>query len=207
MKYGRTLGLVGLAAIALLALAGSASATIVTSNGSTYTGKFVAQSTTTVQIHRNQFYEGAFNVTCTNSSIEGEVENHGLTLTASIRLTKVQFAECVSAGYITETFLLKPGALEVHTAQGDTEGTSGNGTVTFTGAVFELTTKRVQVGGTGEHCIFNLSNSDIGSIKGSQFGTAGFELRAALSTSLACGLTGELTGSYTISTPDNLRID
>jgi hypothetical protein len=208
MKYVRTLGLIGLASVALLALAGTASATAITSNGSTYTGKFVAESTTQIQIHRNQLFEGAFNVNCAKSRLEGQVESHGVGITATIRLTNVLFMECVTVAYVTETVLLKPGNFEVHTASGDTEGTTGNGTVTYAKNPFELTIKWQTMVGNGEHCIFKVSNSDIGSIRGSKSlgGTAAFELRAALTTSLGCGLTAELTGNYTISTPDNLNV-
>jgi hypothetical protein len=210
MKHLKTLGLIGLATGALLALGGSASATTLTSPvGTSYTGKFVAESTTKVQIHRNQLFEGAFNINCAKSRLEGQVESHGVGVTATVRLTNVLFMECVTVAYVTETVLLKPGNLEIHTASGDTEGTTGNGTVTYAKNPFELTIKWQTMAGNGEHCIFKLSNGDIGSIRGSKSlgGTAAFELRAFLTTSLGCGLTAELTGTYTISTPDNLNVD
>lgn len=199
MKHLRTLSLIGLVMGALLSTGGSASATILTSpSGTTYTGKFVAESTTEVQIHR-QWFGGMFNVTCPRARLEGQVENHGVAITATIRITSTQFIECWTPFQgVTETFLLKPGLLEIHTGN---EGT--NGTVTYTGTTFELTTKTSYP----EHCVYDLSNSDIGSITGSKAtgGTATFDLRASL-TSLACG-PAELTGSYKITTPDNFNVD
>ncbi|HET7416784.1 MAG TPA: hypothetical protein VFJ61_04050 [Solirubrobacterales bacterium] len=205
MKHLKTLGLIGLVIGALLSLAGSASATALTSNGATYTGEFVAKATG-VRIHRPTFGEGKWSLTC-NSTISGKVSGHGAAVTATVVLGTFFLTECVSeVNPNAEAKILKPGTLEIHTASGDSTGSTGNGTVTWSGP-FELTTSIGPVP-INEHCIFKLSNADIGSITGSKNtgATAKFNLDALLSTNLACGVSAELTGTYTVNTPDNLNI-
>jgi hypothetical protein len=206
MKHAKTLGLIGMVVALMVPFAGSASATALTSGAATYTGEFTATATG-VELHRETFAEGKFGITCNKSTIKGAVVNHGLAVTATVQLTSAIFAECVNLLHpATEVKLLKPSALEIHTAPGDTGGTSGSGTVTWN-APFELTTS-IGGPGFGEHCIFKLASADVGSITGSKGtgATAKLNLDAFLSTSLGCGLSAELTAPYTITTPDNLNV-
>lgn len=206
MKHLGKFGLIGFVVALMVPLAGSAQATVVTSGGASYTGEFTAQATDVV-LHRKTFLEGKFGITCEKSTISGKVAGHGLATTASLQLGSVTLGNC--SNVLTpsaEIKVLKLGALEVHTAQGDTEGTTGNGTVTWSG--LEFTTSIGPVG-INEHCFFKLSNADVGLITGSKGtgATAKLNVDAFLSTSLGCGLSAELTGAYTITTPDNLNID
>jgi len=206
MKHLKKLGLIGLIMAFMAPLAGNAQATALTSGGVTYTGEFTATATDVI-LHRKTFAEGLWGITCNKSTMTGKVVNHGLAVTATVQLTSILLMECVSSVHpYTEAKILKPGVLEIHTAPGDTGGTGGNGTVTWSGP-FELTTYIGQPG-YAEHCIFKLSNVDIGSITGSKNtgATAKLNVDAFLSTSLGCGLSAELTASYTINTPDNLNI-
>lgn len=207
MKYLKMLGLMGLVMAFMAPIAGNAQATVFTSGGVSYTGEFTAEATD-ILIHRKTFAEGAFKITCNKSTISAKGVSHGLAVTATVQITSILFQECSSIGGVTETKILKPGALEIHTAPGDTEGITGNGTVTWSGSTFELTTTW-QATGKSEHCIFKLSNADIGSITGSKGtgATAKLNVDALLSTSFGCGLSAELTAAYTINTPDNLNID
>jgi hypothetical protein len=206
MKHLKTLALIGLVIGALLSLGGSASATALTSNGATYTGEFVAKATK-VKIHRTTFAEGHFGITC-NSTMSGKVTNHGVAVTATVQLTTFLLTECESeVNPNSEAKILKPGTLELHTGPNDPGGTTGSGTLTWSGP-FELTTN-IGTPGFNEHCIFTLSNADIGSITGSKGtgATAKVNFDAFLKTSLGCGVSAELTGTYTVNTPDNLNID
>lgn len=206
MKYLKMLSLVGLVMAFMAPIAGSAQATAVTSAGATYTGVFTAEATH-VLIHRKTFAEGKFGITCGKSTISGGVASHGIGVTASLQMGSIVFANCVSVvNPNAEVKVLNPGKPEIHTASGDTEGTTGNGTVTWSG--FEFTTSIGPIP-INEHCFFKLSNVDIGSITGSKGtgATAKLNVDALLSTSLGCGLSAELTATYTITTPDNLNVD
>lgn len=206
MKHLGKLGLLGLAVALMVPFVGSAQATVVTSGGASYTGEFKAEAKDVV-LHRKTFFEGKFGITCGKSTISGFVSSHGSGLTATVGLNSVTFGECQNVlNPSAEIKALSPGKLEIHTASGDTEGTSGGGTVTWNS--FEFTTSIGPIGGN-EHCFFKLSNADVGSISGSKStgATAKLNVDAFLSTSLGCGLSAELTAAYTITTPDNLNID
>jgi hypothetical protein len=207
MKHLKTVTLLGLAVAFMAPFAVNAQATTLTSAGATYTGKVTGEATDVV-IHRKTESGAAFNITCNKSTISGQVVGHGLAVTTSIKLESLLFQECYGYGGVTETKILKPGVLEIHTAPGDAGGTTGNGTVTWGGSVFELTTAW-QSTGLSEHCIFKLSNADIGPLTGSKAtgATAKLNIDALLGTSFYCGLYAELTANYTITTPDNLNVD
>ena len=74
MKYVKMLGLLAVAAAALMAFTGTAAATQVTSPaGTLYTGKITATSS-------NSELHGAFiSVSCTSSHVEGDVDSHGIS--------------------------------------------------------------------------------------------------------------------------------
>jgi len=206
MKHLRKFGLIGLVVAFLAPLAGNAQATVVTSGGASYTGGFSAEASDVI-LHRKTFAEGKFGITCGKSTMSGSLPSHGLGVTASLAPTSLFFINCVNVlNPSAEVKVLNQGKLEIHTASGDTEGTTGNGTVTWSG--FEFTTSIGPVG-INEHCFFKLSNADVGSITGSKGtgATAKLNIDALLSTSLGCGLSAELTATYTITTPDNLNID
>jgi hypothetical protein len=206
MKHLGRFGLIGLFVALMVPFAGSAQATVVTSGGASYTGGFTGE-TTDVILHRKTFAEGKFGITCGLSTLSGGITAHGLGVTASLAPTSLFFGNCVNVlNPNAEVKVLSLGKIEIHTAPGDTEGTTGNGTVTWSG--FEFTTSIGPVG-INEHCFFKLSNPDVGSITGSKGtgATAKLNIDAFLSTSLGCGLSAELTATYTITTPDNLNID
>jgi len=206
MKHLGKLGLIALVAASIASFAGSAQATVVTSGGASYTGGFTAE-TTDVILHRKTFAEGKFGITCGLSTLSGGITAHGLGVTASLAPSSLFFGNCVNVlNPNAEVKVLNVGKLEIHTASGDADGTTGNGTVTWSG--FEFTTSIGSIG-SNEHCIFKLSSADVGSITGSKStgATAKLNVDALLSTSLGCGLSAELTATYTITTPDNLNID
>ena len=198
MKYAKMLGLLAVAVTALMAFAGVASATILTSPaGTTYTSTIKATST-------ESSLDGAFvTVTCKHSAVEGKVESHGAGVTAGGKISSLTFTECNFP-----TTVKKAGSLEIHTtkvtdANGEvTEPVNGNGTLTSTGAEIEIATSV----GT---CIFTTSATDVGTVTGGT--TAKLDIASAkiprTGGNFLCGSSGTWTGSYTINTPDTLLVD
>ena len=85
MKYAKMLGLLAVAAAALMAFAGVASATTLTSpSGTTYTSTIKATSEGTTTLHNSSL---GIAVSCEESTVEGKVEKHGsgVTVPATFR--------------------------------------------------------------------------------------------------------------------------
>ncbi len=196
MKYLKMLGLLAVAAAALMAFAGSAAATVATSpKGTVYTGKYVATSS-------NSELHGSFvTVKCGHSLVEGKVEQHGAGVTTKGPVTYLDFTEC---NYVV--LIHSAGTLEAHATA--INGTNADGTVTSNGAKIELQTSV----GT---CIFTTNSTDIGTGTLTSSDTTGGN--AVLDVSSAkiprtggnflCGSSGTWTGSYTVTTPSTLYID
>ena len=183
MKYVKMLGLLAVAAAALMAFAGSASATILTSpEGSTYTGEIVATST-------NSELDGAFvTVKCGHSEAKGSVENHGGERVSG-PITTLTFTTC---NY--HTTVENKGTLEVDT----------NGTVYSKEAKVTINTS---VGS----CTFTTaaSGTDVGTL--SQGKGASLNINSAkiprTAGNFLCGSSGTWTGSYDLVTPNDLWVD
>jgi hypothetical protein len=191
MKYVKMLGLLAVAAAALMAFAGTASATVVTSPaGTAYTGTIKATSTNTA-LH------GPFTtVACEHSVVEGKVEKQGADpITASGKISYLDFTNC---NYPVK--VLKYGSLEVHT---DPSGVAGDGTLTSTGAEVTIETSIA-------NCLFTTESTDIGTVDGSNTGHAVFNISASIPRtghSFFCGSSGTWTGNYTVISPSTLYID
>ena len=187
MKYVKMLGLLAVAAAALMAFAGTASATTLTSpSGTAYTGEIAATAGAT-ELH------GSFvTVKCNKSSVTGsKVESHGAGVTAKGPISSLTFSECNFPVSVK-----KAGTLEVHATSG------GNGTLTSSGAEITIETSIA-------NCIFTTSNTDVGTVTGGT--TAVLDINSAAiprtGHSVFCGSSGTWTGSYTVNTPDTLLID
>jgi hypothetical protein len=143
MKYVKMLGLLAVAAAALMAFAGTASATEITSSAGS-TPNIVATAGPTS-------LDGAFTtVTCTSSEVEGNVESHGSGTAASGEVDTLHFNGC---NY--PTTVVKNGSLSI-------TGTSptGDGTLLSSGAEVVIHTSV----GT---CNFTTSFTGIGTVTGS----------------------------------------
>jgi hypothetical protein len=186
MRYVKTLGLLAVAAAALMAFAGTASATALTSPaGTTYTGAVRATSSST-SLH------GPFiTVSCTHSTAEGKVEAHGASVTAAGKVSGLTFTGC---NY--PVTVKKAGALEVHSGSPSR--------VTSSGAEVAIHTS------VGE-CVFSTVNTaiDIGQFTGGTPARHDIDSVTIPRTggSFFCGTAGEWTGSYTITTPGTLLLD
>jgi hypothetical protein len=186
MKYVKMLGLLAVAAAALMAFTGVASATTLTSpSGTTYTSTIAATAGAT-SLH------GPFTtVTCQKSTVEGQVESHGAGVTAGGSISTLDFSECNFPVKV-----LKNGSLEVHATSG------GNGTLTTSGAEITIETSIA-------NCLFTTKSTDVGTLTGGT--TAVLDINSAgiprTGHSIFCGSSGTWTGSYTVNTPDTLLVD
>lgn len=190
MKHVKMLGLLAVAAAALMAFAGTASATTLTSSGSTYTSTIEAESEGKTTLH------GPFtSVTCEESKVKGTVETHGAGVTAGGAVSSLTFSKCNFPVTVK-----KAGSLQVHATEG------GNGTLTSSGAEITIETSIAS-------CIFTTKaeGTDVGTLTGNASGNATLDINSAAiprtGHSIFCGSSGTWTGSYKVTTPGNLTVD
>jgi hypothetical protein len=181
MKYVKMLGLLAVAAAALMAFAGTASATTLTSpEGTTYTGEIAATST-------NSELDGSFvTVKCGHSEAKGSVEEHG-GATAGGNVSTLTFTSC---NY--EPTVITRGHLTIHP----------NREITHTGATIHIHTSV----GT---CGFTTNSTTIGTLTEGK--NASMDINSAkiprTSGNFLCGTSGTWTGSYDLTTPNDLWVD
>lgn len=182
MKYVKMLGLLVVAAVALMAFAGSALATTVTGPGGDTTPTIHAVNEGThVSLHNS-----IANIEC-KSTAHGEVE-HYVSGTPTGKITALSFTEC-TGGWVVHVDA--PGSLEVHHIVGTT-----NGTLTSSGATVTATR-------FGVSCRYATNNTDIGTVTGHKGpnGEATLDIEANIpfhgGSFLCGGATAAWTGSYT----------
>ena len=200
MKYVKMLGLLAVAAAALMAFAGSASATELTGPAGKLGVGSVIKATST-----NSKLTGSVEVACKHSSVEGKITNAGgagVTVEGSIEKTKLTFTEC--NGDTVE--VLNGGTLIVHTQNPEN---NGNGIVTSTGAEVTIQLHRIVLGfPVTTHCIYVTNATDIGHLTG---GTpAVLDINSSpiprKATDGACGESSIWTGNYTVTSPTTLIV-
>jgi hypothetical protein len=205
MKYVKVLGLLAVAAAALMAFAGSASATSITSPTDTYyTGNIHAVNENTHVILHSDL---AGTIEC-KSTVEGKIETHGKGVTAAGKISTLHFSECTNSWHVT---VVAPGELQIHWKA------NHEGTLTSTGATVSTTR-------FGVTCNYVTNETDIGTLTDSHTagdtppanetkdGTATLHIEAKIpihsGSSGLCGSSpAEWTGSYEVTTPDKLYID
>lgn len=192
MKYAKMLGVAAMALAALMAFAGTASATRVTAPANTlFTGTIKATSTNT-ELH-NSFTFGT--IKCGHSEVEGTVTSHGSGVTAVGSISKLTFTSC-TGGEPTSP-VTKRGTLEVHYTSGT------NGTATSNGA--EVIIHKTLVG----TCVFTTSNTDIGTVTGGK--PASLDINSSTINQTGsnpfCPATATWTGNYTVTSPAELLLD
>lgn len=146
MKKMKIFGLVVVTAVSLMALATSASATILTSpEGSQIPSGSTFQAVNTGTVSLTPPF-GA--IECKSLTLKGSISNAGSsTTTVGATVSTLTFGECNAT-----VTVLKTGSLEIHTFEGSADG---NGTVTGSGQ--EITVEFI-----GTHCIFATNNTDLG---------------------------------------------
>lgn len=198
MKYAKILGLAAMAIAAMMAFAGTASATILTSpSGTTYTSTIKSSSTNTELVGEL----GTFStIKCTSSTVEGKVESHGASVTAGGAISSLTFSGCT--GGTPTTPVAQPGSLEVHT-----EGASSNGNGTLTSKSAKVIVHNTAVG----TCTFETGSTgdDIGEVTGGTPAvlTISAKVIRVSGTNPFCGSSSTWKGTYTVSSPGTLLVD
>jgi len=195
MKYVKMLELLAVAAAALMAFAGTASATTVTSEGVTYTGEIAASAEGHVVLDNP-----IAKIECA-STLAGTVESHGSGVTATGPISTLTFTSCTNNWHVT---VIAKGSLEAHTLTG---ADAGNATITSNGATVEA--KRLTI-----TCRYKTEHTDVGRITASANrggATATFDIEAKIPFHSGSPLCGEgattWTGSYVVNTPMALDFD
>jgi hypothetical protein len=188
MKPIKLLGLAAMALAAFMAFAGTASATTLTSSAGT-TPAIKAESSNTVVT--GPFGFGT--ISCKESVIEGTIESHGASVTASWKLAKLTFQNCTGG---EPTSVTKLGAFQFH-------GTSTTGNATVTTGFLELVFHKTLLG----TCTFEApsSGSHLGTLTGSNITKGNAVLHMSSSMPGPCG-TGAFEGSYKLTNPSVLEV-
>ncbi|HST69752.1 MAG TPA: hypothetical protein VLI94_08865 [Solirubrobacterales bacterium] len=185
MKYVRTLGLLAVAATALMAFAGTASATLTSPPGTKYGGEIVATST-------NTQLDGTVDITCGHSEIAVQV-NTGATSGIIRNLTFTNCSRTVTPEYFIEIPSLRRdyGSVSI-----DSAGTVRSSWVKVT--------VQTTILGFPVHCIYKTSITDVGTLTE---GVAPAKMHIGSApipqetTSGLCGEDAEWTGTYTVTKP------
>lgn len=204
MKYVKVLGLLAIAAAALTAFVGSASATELTSSAAK------TKITNGTKLHAVSEKAVTFDdigVVCNQSTFETEVTNEGgPALTVKTKVNTLNFFEECNGDTVT---VLKPGTFEIHSKA----GTNGNdGTLTSSGAEITFLLHDVILGTI--HCIYVTNNTDLGTITSSRNNgnaTATIDVSSAeiprVTTDFGCPTNITWTGNYEIDATMYLDVD
>lgn len=193
MKHLKIPGLLAIAVAALMAFAGTASGTTVTSGGSPRTGNITLTSEGHQTIHNP-----IASIKCASSATFA-IDSHGESFTASGKFSTLTFNSCTNSWHVTA---IANGSLEIHAIGG------GDGTLTASGAKIDATR-------LGVTCVYETSNTHIGTLtdSGTIFKEGSFEFFFAatvhisaslpINTSESSGLCGvsnaAWTGSYGVT--------
>lgn len=194
MRYFKMLGLLAATVTAMMGIAGTSWATVVTApSGTTYTGPVEFESEGSVTL------DGPTAVTCASSSLELAISSHGSGVTASGSLNSLQFSNCDE-----HVKVVKVGFAEIHS------GSEGNGTFALKNS--DITVEYTTIFGN-LHCVYEADSSVTRgplSAAPSSTGHASLSMSAPLellSGSILCGSSAEWTGKYKVTTPTGLLVD
>lgn len=175
MKHLKIIALAVFATAALMALAGPAAASTVTSpTGTVYTGALSGISEGHGVLHNP-----IAKIEC-NVEIEGKIESHGKGVTAEGSATKVTLSSCTNGWHVTTVAV---GKVIAHWTSGH------NGTIESTGATVESTR-------FGVTCRYATNNTPLGLATGGNPGSMHLEAMIPFhSGSVLCGTSAtQLTG-------------
>jgi hypothetical protein len=177
MKHVKILGLLAVAAAAMMSFAASASADYL----STSTGGAAA----TPNIHAVS--EGHVtlknpiaNISC-NSTTSGAPTSHGAGLNVSGPISNLDWSSCTNSWHVTT---LAPGSLSVSAIAG-----SYNGTLTSNGA--KVATTRF-----GINCVYETKNTHIGTVTGGSSATLHVKASIPINTGESSGLCGTADSAW-----------
>jgi hypothetical protein len=210
MKYLKIIGLAAIAAAALMAFAGSASATVLCkANESPCSSANTYPAGTRIHAELKEgeavLTAGFGNIQCKISTIEGKTANAGSsTETVHGAIEKLTFENC-NGGACTVT-VLKTGELEIHT---ELSTSNGNGTLTAKGQ--EVTTNCTFFN-VNYHCIWSTgtTGTDLGTLTGGAPATLTAKealiSRTGGTSGVACGSSGKWDAVYKVTTPSPLFV-
>jgi hypothetical protein len=192
MKFTKILGVVAVAALALMAFASSASATSLEINGSKVTATDVTieatlKSGTSALLTDTS---GFFANTCTASTVKGNNSTKTTGTPVEGPITTLDFTSCKEEPVKADA----TGSLTVENISGTTNGTvrSIGAEVTSPSPFGQLDCKTAASPGT-----------DIGTLTGVASGNATMDISATLN----CGaITAKWTGTYTVTSPTGLGV-
>lgn len=204
MNYAKILRLSALVGAACwLVATGAASATTLDgAGGQLGAGTEIAfEQTTAITLHA-PYAE----IQCKKSRILGKTTNAGgANETVSFGIETFTIEECGTN--VIAAAVLRNGSLEIHTKE---TASNNNGTVTSTNS--EITFE-VKVESANFHCIYKTSNTDIGTLTGTNntggaavLDTSGKIPRTGGRSGAFCGSEAEWTGAYKITSPATLNV-
>jgi hypothetical protein len=202
MKHLKTLGVFAMAAMALLVVASSASATVLYSSGAVYTGPITAtlESGTSALLTTTG---GTTLDTCTFAAVGGNVEEDGATKTAAGNINELIWGtQTTPCSEPTTTTSL--GRLEIHWISGTT-----NGTVTAVKAKETPTEVTVNTTIFGANCVYTTGEAlDLGTLIGSTSSNATIAINTVVkSTNEFICPDSRWQASYKVTTPGNLYVE
>jgi hypothetical protein len=192
MKYVKMLGLAAVAAMALMAFAGSASATIIESgSGQLLKGSAIDASLTGSETAKLEAGSLVLDE-CTGGTVEGITSNNGSS-TETVK-GEVSKANLTWSGCSRTTNTLAGGNLEIHWTSG------ANGTLTATG--FEVTVSTIF-----GSCIYGFGTTakNLGEVKGGTPATLSIKTSVP-KISGPCPSESNWTANYTVTNPGTLRV-
>jgi hypothetical protein len=197
MKYLRSFGLLAMAAAAVAAFTGTASATTLTSPTGTVTTptiKAASEEDAVAGTNHILIHNETADIEC-NSSFEARAEKHGAGIPVSGKITRLVFSNCTE-GWTAH--IINGGELSV------TSDGGYNGTVRWTGATIETTSSFF-----GITCRYATNNTHLGTLAGGASPTLKISAHIPFhGGSFFCG--GESvawTGSYKFTSPTPLYVD
>ncbi len=192
MKYIKMLGLAAVAAMALMAFAGTASATVLESGATKLgAGTEISASLATGTSARLTTTEGTTLNTCTGSTISGKTSNAGgasETVKGSVEAKNLTWSGCNNT---VDT--IEGGELEIHHIAGTT-----NGTLTAKG--FKV---NVEIPFFGTTCTYTTgAGTHMGTLTGVSSGNATMDINAIVTTSSpGCLSSARWVATYTVTKP------
>jgi hypothetical protein len=192
MKFTKILGVVAVAALALMAFASTASATTLEVKGVTQTGSVTIKSSLksgTSALLSDTF--GFFANTCTVSTVEGSTSTKTGTAVEG-PISTLSWGTTATPCKEGNPTVDAAGSLSVERIGTTTNGTvkSKNAKVTVPSALGALT------------CTTPAEGTDLGTLTGVASGQATMDINAVLN----CGITAKWTGTYVVTSPEGLGV-
>jgi len=188
MKYVKILGLAAIAAMAMMAFAGSASASTLKVGGVTQNNAVKIEASLTSGTSATlKTTSGSFQDTCTTSEVVGTTN---VFHPPSGPISKLTFGNCTHT-----THVVTNGSLSVERI-----GSTENGTVSSSGAEVEVESTTF-----GVTLVCKTNNTDVGTLTGTTSGHAVMDINGVVN----CGFfvpSAKWEGSYTVTSPTGLSV-